>query len=1386
MEQSRLSAEAIFAVASKIESLEGREAYLAQVCGNDALLRKQVLALLEADPGMTTPSPAVVEPDATTDLGERPGTQVGPFKLLEQIGEGGMGVVYMADQQAPVRRRVALKIIKPGMDTRQVIARFEAERQALALMDHSNIARVLDAGATSTGRPYFVMELVRGVPITEYCDKNRLPVTERLGLFVQVCHAVQHAHQKGIIHRDLKPSNVLVTLVDGVPVPKVIDFGVAKATNQQLTDKTLFTNFTQMVGTPLYMSPEQAEMTSMDVDTRTDIYSLGVLLYELLTGTTPVDRKRLRDAPYDEVRRIIREEDPPSPSTRISTLGEQRTVTASRRSIDVRKLRQMLRGDLDWIVMKTLEKDRTHRYETANALARDVQRYLANEPVEARPPSTSYRFRKFARRNRALITTGALVASVLVLGLIVSAWQAIRATRAEGRAEVARANEAEQRKAAEASRSVAEEAARREAQANVQANEEAERARTEAEKAQQVAAFLAAMFEESAPIELAGMRFMTSEDRKPDAAAAAREILERGSRRVTTELKSQPLVQAALKDTMGNVYLGLADLERAETLLQEAYALRKARLPPEHPDLAASAHSLGILRGQQRRHDESTDLLRQALVARRASLGDDNALTDKSRWALALSLSLFSPDAKAREEATELTRQTVAWHRAHMGTAHTETAFAILSLAGCLLGTGKNQEAATLVLEATPVLLNDPRTKSLGVAISQLVQGQVAEQMFNTTQDPKAIEARRAAIIAAARKSIAACRESPGREHPIVLAIEAGSVWMLRGAADSSRSTRDGTVEPLFREAVEAAEAIRRVNPDIARPVLAGCLIDLASYLYDNPSASLSQVLERYQQAVPLIEMLCTQNASDSMRLQALSAVFVRAGRLAVSLGKTADAELFFRSGAEVYSTLITHRPDYLYYQQMQRSCYEELADVLCGDGKYRDAEELFDKALVIDEGVVAQSKTTGISERRAQLCAKLALVRLPQGKRLEADEALHKAIDLITDDANKMNEVVWALVVSPSVPLPDYEPLLALMKRFGATVDHSSLMLNTQSVALYRAGRWQEAIDVARRSQEIDGTAHISANGFVLAMAYTKLEKPELARKWYNVASHWGAMTSSRKRVLLDLRAEAAKTILVTPEPLVPVPNTPENRDMLTEELASVDPDAAWIPAWRGTRAAEAGQWALAAEHFVKATTVPKTALNYFTFASLAQLQNNDAAGYRQTCDAILKRPQSEAPLDTFWTTWTCVLADRAIDDWSSQLELARKCSQAEPNDFDYKLVLAAATYRAGRTEDTLKELTAAMRMFSKRAESRLTTAHARYFLAMAHHRLGQSDEAQRQLSDARAAAKALVGSDMTWNRRATLELLDREAAALIEGKTTATPAEKDQPAEAAAGGPS
>ena len=462
MLQNEPSDESIFALALEKPSPAERAAFVEGACVGNPSLREKVEGLLrsheEAGSFLQQPLAPPTVTFGPDRLSEGPGTRIGSYKLLQQIGEGGMGVVYMAEQEEPVRRKVALKIIKPGMDSKQVVARFEAERQALALMDHTNIARVFDAGTTESGRPYFVMELVHGVPITNYCDSNQLTPRERLELFVPVCQAIQHAHQKGIIHRDIKPSNVLVTMYDDRPVPKVIDFGVAKATEQRLTERTLFTQYGVLVGTFEYMSPEQAEMNAFGVDTRSDIYALGVLLYELLTGSTPIERVRLREVALGELIRLIKEEEPPRPSVRLSSSGDLPKIAALRKTEPAR-LSKAVRGEVDWIVMKCLEKDRTRRYETANALARDVEHHLRDEAVEACPPSVGYRLRKFTRKHRTPMAIAACFAFLLLVGAVASIWQAARvemqrraAMEAHQQAEMARRDAVERQDEAETAR----------------------------------------------------------------------------------------------------------------------------------------------------------------------------------------------------------------------------------------------------------------------------------------------------------------------------------------------------------------------------------------------------------------------------------------------------------------------------------------------------------------------------------------------------------------------------------------------------------------------------------------------------------------------------------------------------------------------------------------------------------------------------------------------------------------------------------------------------------------------------------------------------------------------------------------------------------------------
>ncbi len=504
------------------------------------------------DPTAPSPSPMSAE--------EHP-ERIGPFRILQVLGEGGMGIVYEAEQTEPVRRRVALKVMKLGMDTKEVVARFEAERQALAVMEHASIAKVFEAGV--------VMEAVRGVPITEYCDNRKLSTRERLELFVPACQAVQHAHQKGVIHRDLKPSNVLVTEQEGAPVPKIIDFGIAKATGQRLTDKTVVTAYGQAMGTPAYMSPEQAEMSGLDVDTRTDIYSLGVLLYELLVGHLPLDPHEIGMQAFI-ARLVMRETNPPTPSARLSGLGHTGGDVASSRRTDAGTLRRELRGDLDWIVMKAMEQDRARRYETANALAFELRRYLNDEPLLARPPSAVYRMGKFVRRHRGAVVAAAAAALALVLGSVLATAGMVRATRAE-------------RVAAQ-----------------------------EAEAARQVSDFLVGLFEVSDPGEARGNTI------------TAREILDRGAERISTELTDQPRVQGRLMATIGDVYRALGLYDTAGELVERSLVIREEALSPEHEDVAASLDLLGSVYRYQGQYEEAEDARQRALAIRERLYGPDD------------------------------------------------------------------------------------------------------------------------------------------------------------------------------------------------------------------------------------------------------------------------------------------------------------------------------------------------------------------------------------------------------------------------------------------------------------------------------------------------------------------------------------------------------------------------------------------------------------------------------------------------------------------------------------------------------------------------------------------------------------------------------------------
>lgn len=802
-----------------------RDAFLADACGADAELRAEVKQLLAADEQagdfleQDVGGAAVGDTEVVELVSGKPGDLIGRYKLPQQIGEGGFGIVWMAEQVEPVSRKVALKIIKPGMDTREVIARFEAERQALAMMDHPHIAKVLDAGATDQGRPYFVMELVKGVPVTGYCDEAALGTRERLRLFGDICSAINHAHQKGVIHRDIKPSNVMVTLHGDKPVVKVIDFGIAKATQGRLTERTLFTRFEQFVGTPVYMSPEQTATSGLDIDTRSDIYSLGILLYELLTGQPPFDAKSLASAGYEEMRRIIREVEPPRPSMRLSTLaGDERTSLAKVRRMGPEKLERLVEPDLDWIVMKAIEKDRARRYETADGLARDVERFLADEPVSATPPGAAYRFRKFARRNRVAMRVAATIAAVLVVATAVSTWQAVRATRAAERAQAAEKKSSE---------SLAQLARERDAK---------EQARLDAEA---VSKFLTEVFASPDP-------------ERDGRTITVAESLDKAVGRLETELAGQPERRAKLQSVLGQTYLTLGLYREAAALDEKVYRYHQAHSGPARAEtlnalgrFAVSCHHAGRLDEAIRLQEEFITRLRDIpnpaqevvdeLHSARVNLA--NFYHEVGRFHEALQVNeeelkrsreLFGPEdprtislmhnlascyanLDRAGEALQMQEEVTALRRKVHGPDHRETLAAMHNLAMFYGEAGRYADATAMNEEVLAL-----RRKMLGSDHPDTLK-----TMSNLSAD-YSVAGRNEKALTLHKEVVAGYQRVSGRDHPLTLGAAMNLAVGFR---------RAGRLSDAIALAEPSVNAMRRVLAS-TDPILASALDNLAE-LYE-------------------------------------------------------------------------------------------------------------------------------------------------------------------------------------------------------------------------------------------------------------------------------------------------------------------------------------------------------------------------------------------------------------------------------------------------------------------------------------------------------------------------------------------------------------------------
>lgn len=1064
--------------------------FVAEATAGDAELYEQVNLLLEAhvagtgllDKATPHPSPTLDRP-----IMEKPGVKIGPYKLLQLLGEGGMGVVYMAEQKEPVQRRVALKIIKPGMDTRQIIARFEAERQALAMMDHPNIAKVLEAGTTESSRPYFVMELVNGLPVTQYCDEQHLTPRERLELFVPICQAVQHAHQKGVIHRDLKPNNILVAHYDGKPVPKIIDFGVAKATRRSITDKTRFTEIGQIVGTLEYMSPEQAERNQLDIDTRTDIYSLGVVLYELLTGETPFDRQRLRSAAFDEILRIIREEEPSKPSTKVSGSQLLPSIAANRR-MEPSRLGAMFRGELDWIVLKAMDKDRVGRYDTASRFADDVVHYLNDEPVTACPPSKSYRFRKFARRHKVAISTAVAITVSLIAGVLGTTWQAYRAMQAEGVAK-SRLQIVESQK---------EEIERKSQQAlaeSLRAEREAEKARREAEIAKAVNEFL--------NNDLLGMTPSNQAEAgiSPDSNVRLQTLVDRAAKEVESRFSDNPLVEAAIHDTLGATYLALGKYHEAEQQLQRAREIFNRQLGKEAEETLSSQHELAMVFLDQGRFAQAEDLLRSTRELLLERFGKEHSLARDATTTLGIVLNSRGQCDAARDMLEEVLKI----QRRELGNDHVDTLRTMNLLAISYLDLDLLSRAEALFLEVLEIC---QQTREAGHPLIAATKNNLA----NVYRRKGRLDEAEMLI----RDALHINQQARGELHPFSLKIQkhlavleadrghySEAIELLSTTLQQTQVALGTThLDTLKAQGSLASMYAATGRSDLAEPLYVESVQALQSTLGDHHPETLSHMdglaqARRYQGSFE--DALELQRRVLDIRRKELGPehfdTLASMNHLAITclgLSQYEEAERLFREKLAIVRQKMSDEPELL------SECINNLGQVYQARGEYEKAEKLTRESLEILQDAFPDDHPKVLLTLR-----NLALICGTLGRHAESKKIYRHVLEILKQEQHEdypLRKFIAAdldslylsrarqLIGESDATQQDAEEAVKLTK-IALEVDPEHVDgWKFLGWAQFRANRWSESLESLEKSCALQGGGGTCTQWIVMALDHWKL----------------------------------------------------------------------------------------------------------------------------------------------------------------------------------------------------------------------------------------------------------------------------------------------------------